>query len=75
MLRLLENHPPRRVAAAIERALGAGAATPDVVALYLYPDPVTEPGTFLLAGRPQLEAVRIAPPQVDAYRDLLETAP
>jgi len=75
VLRLLEKHATARVAAAIERALGAGAATPDVVALYLYPDPVTEPGTFVLAGRPQLRGVRIASPAVGAYRDLLETAP
>lgn len=75
VLRLLEKHATTRVASAIERALGAGAPTPDVVALYLYPDPVTEPGTFLLAGRPQLRSVRIAPPRVGAYRDLLETTP
>jgi hypothetical protein len=75
ILRLLEKHSLGRVAAAVQKALGARAATPDVVALYLYPDPPTEPGTFLLAGRPQLRAVRIAPPQVGAYRDLLETGP
>ena len=75
VLRLLENHATRRVAAAVEKSLGTGAPTADVVALYLYPDPPTEPGTFVLAGRPQLRSVRIAPPQVDAYRALLETAP
>jgi len=75
VLRLLENHPTSRVAAAVEKTLAAGATAPDVVALYLYPDPPTEPGTFLLAGRPQLRAVRIAPPEVNAYRDLLETRP
>lgn len=75
VLRLLEKHATGRVATAIEKALGAGAATPDVVALYLYPDPPTEPGTFVLAGRPQLRAVRIAPPRMGAYRDLLETGP
>jgi transposase len=75
VLRLLEKHSTSRVATAVKKALGAGAAAPDVVALYLYPDPPTEPGTFLLAGRPQLRAVRIAPPRVGAYRDLLETGP
>ena len=33
----------------------------------------TEPGTFLLAGRPQLRGVRVAPPTVSAYGALLET--
>ena len=75
VLRLLERHATRRVAAAVEKSLGTGAPTADVVALYLYPDPPTEPGTFVLAGRPQLCSVRIAPPQVDAYRDLLEARP
>ncbi len=75
VLRLLENHSTGRVAAAVHKALGTGAPTADVVALYLYPDPPTEPGTFVLAGRPQLRSVRIAPPQVGAYRDLLETTP
>ena len=73
VLRLLEKHPTGRVAAAVRKTLAVGATAPDVVALYLYPDPPTEPGTFVLAGRPQLRAVRIAPPQVGAYRDLLET--
>jgi len=72
VLRLLEKHPTRRVTAAVHKALAAGSATPDVVALYLYPDLPTEPGTFLLAGRPQLQGVRVAPPAVEAYRDLLE---
>ena len=75
VLRLLEAHPTPRVAAAVERALGTGAATPDVVALYLYPDPPTEPGTFVLAGRRQLQGVRIAPPELGGYRDLLEARP
>lgn len=75
VLRLLEKHSTARVASAIERALGAGAATPDVVALYLYPDPVTEPGTFVLAGRRQLQGVRIASPELGGYRDLLEPRP
>jgi transposase len=77
VLRLLEKHPTRRVAAAIEKALVTGAPSADVVAVYLYPDAQTEPGTFVLAGRPQLRAVRIAPPRPGAYDDLLrlEVAP
>ena len=75
VLRLLENHATGRVAAAVEKALGTGVPTPDVVGLYLYPDAPTEPGTFVLAGRPHLKAVRIAPPEVARYGDLLEVAP
>jgi len=71
VLRLIEKHSIRRVAAAIERALVTGAPSPDVVAMYLYPDQRTEPGTFLLAGRPQLRAVQIAVPRAEVYRDLL----
>lgn len=71
VLRLLEKHSTRRVAAAIERALVTGAPSPDVVAMYLYPDRRTEPGTFVLAGRPQLRAVQIALPRPEVYRDLL----
>ena len=71
VLRLIEKHSIRRVAAAIEKALVTGAPSPDVVAMYLYPDTRTEPGTFVLAGRPQLRAVQIAVPRAEVYRDLL----
>jgi transposase len=71
VLRLIEKHSIRRVAAAIERAMITGAPAPDVVAMYLYPDTWTEPGTFVLAGRPQLRAVQIAVPRTEVYRDLL----
>lgn len=71
VLRLLEKHPTGRVADAIEKALLTGAPSPDVVAMYLYPDHRTEPGTFVLDGRPQLRAVVIAPPRTEAYGDLL----
>jgi transposase len=71
VLRFLEKHPTGRVAAAIEQALATGAPTADVVAMYLYPDPPTEPGTFVLDGRPQLRAVQIAAPRPAIYRELL----
>lgn len=73
VLQLLEKHSIRRVAAAIEKALVTDAPSPDVVAMYLYPDPPIEIGTFVLAGRPHLRAVQIAPPRMDVYRDLLVT--
>jgi transposase len=74
VLRLIEKHSIGRVAAAIDKALVTGAPSPDVVAMYLYPDQRTEPGTFVLDGRPQLRAVVVAPPRPEAYRDLLGVA-
>jgi transposase len=71
VLRLLEKHAIRRLAAAIEKALATGVPSADVVAMYLYPDARTEPGTFVLAGRPQLRGVQIAPPRTEAYGELL----
>lgn len=75
VLRLLEKHPVRQVATAIDKTLAMGATSPDVVGMYLYPDPETEPGTFLLANRPHLKSVQVAPPQVAAYADLVGVAP
>ena len=63
------------MATAIEKALSAGVTSPDVIGIYLYPDPETEPGTFILEGRPQLKAVTVAPPRINTYADLLEVAP
>jgi transposase len=71
VLRLLEKHPTARVARAIEKALVTDAPSPDVVAMYLYPDVPTEAGTFVLAGRPHLRGVTVAPPRAGAYRELL----
>lgn len=75
VLMLLEKHPVRRVAVAVEKTLAVGATSPDVVGMYLHPDPQTEPGTFLLTGRPHLRSVQVAPPQVSAYADLVGVAP
>ena len=71
VLRLLEKHSTRRVATAIEKALVTDVPSPDVVAMYLYPDPQTEPGIFVLDGRAHLRAVQIAPPRTKLYRELL----
>ncbi len=74
VLRLLEMHSVHRVTAAIDTALSAGITSPDAIGIYLYPDLDTEPGTFLLDDRPQLKAVTVAPPQINAYEDLMEVA-
>ena len=71
---MLEKHTVNRVAKAIETALAAGVTSSDVIGMYLYPDLETEPGTFILEGRPQLKAITIAPPKINTYGDLLEVA-
>jgi DNA replication protein DnaC len=60
ILRMLEKHSVHRVAAAVERALIVRAPSASVVGVYLYPDEQTAPATFLLDGRPHLQAARIA---------------
>ena len=71
VLRMLEKHSIRRVAAAIDRALIVRAPSASVVGVYLYPDEQTAAATFLLDGRPHLQAVQIATPQLSAYEVLL----
>jgi transposase len=71
VLRMLERHSIRRVAAAIERALIVRAPSASVVGVYLYPDERTAPATFLLDGRPHLQVVHVATPQLQAYKALL----
>lgn len=71
VLQLLEKHRIGRVTAAIERALVTGAPSASVVGLYLYPDEPTSSATFVLDGRPHLQAVRVAAPRLDAYESLL----
>jgi transposase len=75
VLRFLEKHTTRRVAAAVQKALACGATAPDVIGMYLYPDQQTESGTFILASRPQLRGVQITAAQVGAYQQLLEVTP
>jgi transposase len=71
VLRLLEKHSVKRLASAIEKALGFGAPSRDVIGMYLYPDQPTELGTFILDGRPQLKGVTVGDPDLSGYADLL----
>lgn len=71
VLRMLERHSVGRVARAIERALVVRAPSASVVGIYLYPDEHTQPATFLLDGRPHLQAVHVAAPRLKVYEDLL----
>lgn len=69
VLRLLEKYPVEKVSAGIDRALGLGRCNRDVVAQFLYPDNAVAL-TFPLDGRPQLQGVYVAPPDVAAYAAL-----
>ena len=71
VLRLLEKHSVKRLAMAVDKALGAGAPSQAVIRMYLYPDQPTEPGTFVLDGRPHLRGVVVGEPNLSGYADLL----
>lgn len=70
VLRLLEKHPAAKVAAAIDKALRHRRCNRDVVAQFLYPAGTPAP-TFPLDGRPHLQGVHVAPPDLQAYSTLV----
>ena len=74
VLRLLEKHPLPKLRAAVEQALAVGAVTRDAIAQFLFPREDWRFTVFSLAGHPHLRAVRIAPPNVQSYRELLGCA-
>jgi hypothetical protein len=71
VLRLLEHHSDAAVAAAIEKAMRHGAVTRDVIAQYLTPPEDYRRMVFLLAGRPHLRHVQVAPNSVTVYAGLM----
>ncbi len=71
VLRLLEKHSASKVAAAIEKAMRHGAVTRDVIAQYLAPPEDYRRTIFLLAGRPHLRHVQVAPNSVTIYAGLM----
>jgi transposase len=70
VLRLLETHELSAVTAAIERALTLAIADADAVRLLLEQARQPRVGAFNLAGRPQLSAVCLPPPDLTAYTNL-----
>jgi hypothetical protein len=68
---LLEKHPAKRVAEAIDKALRLRRCNRDVVAQYLYPDEPFSPPTFRLDGREHLQGVHVHTPDLMAYQGLL----
>ena len=71
VLGLLEKHSETAVAAAIEKAMRHGAVTRDVIAQYLTPPEDYRRTIFLLAGRPHLRHVQVAPNSVTVYAGLI----
>ena len=60
-----------RVRAAVEKALAVGAVTRDAIAQFLFPREDWRLTVFSLDGHPHLRTVRIAPPNIQSYRELL----
>jgi hypothetical protein len=71
VLRLLEKHSMPDLRGAVERALAVGAVTRDGIAQFLLPREDWRFTVFSLDGHPHLRAVRIAPPDIQSYRELL----
>ena len=71
VLRLLERYPLASVKQAVERALGSGAPSRDVVAMYLLSPEEGSAPRFRLDGREHLRGVAVATPDLAAYSALL----
>lgn len=71
VLRLLEKHALPELRAAVEKALAVGAVTRDAIAQFLFPREDWRLTVFSLDGHPHLRTVRIAPPNIQSYRELL----
>lgn len=72
ILRLLEKHTVRELAAAIDRALEIGAMTVDVIQVLLQEGHESPAKLFRLDGRPQLQDHNIPEPKICQYNHLLE---
>jgi transposase len=71
VLRLLEDYPMAKVNKAVEKALNIGAHSRDGIAQFLIPGFSWERTTFMLAKRQHLRLVKVAGPDITAYRTLL----
>jgi len=72
VLRLIENRSIERVAEGVKKTLRVcDRPTVDTVRLFLQDEESPEAATFRLGERPQLAGVRVAPPDVAAYRGLM----
>ena len=71
VLRLLEKHPLRELAAAVDRALAVGALTVDVIRILLQEGRESPAKLFCLDHRPHLQDHRIPEPHIGKYNHLL----
>jgi hypothetical protein len=69
--RLLEKHSLPDLRAAVEKALAVGAVTRDGIAQFLFSREDWRCTMFSLDGHPHLRTVRIAPPDLQSYRELM----
>ena len=71
VLRLLEDYPMAKVREAVEKGLIKGAHSRDGIAQFLIPRFSWGQTTFMLAKRQHLRLVKVARPEITAYRSLL----
>jgi len=67
VLRLMEKHPLKDLAQAVEKGLRVGALSRDAIAQFLYPQEDWRQTTFTLDGREHLRRVRVMPTRICAY--------
>lgn len=72
ILRLLEKHPLRELADAIERGLEIGAMTVDVIRILVQEGRESPAKLFRLDGRPHLQDYCIPEPGIASYGELLQ---
>jgi transposase len=71
VLRLLEDYPVTKLSKAVEKGLEIRGHSRDIIAQFLIPHFSWEQTTFLLANRQHLRLVKVARPNITAYRALL----
>ncbi len=71
VLRLLEDYPMSKLRKAVEKGLKIRGHSRDVIAQFLIPQFSWEQTTFMLANRQHLRLVKVAGPDITAYRALL----
>jgi transposase len=71
VLRLLEDYPQARLRQAVEKAVNIRAHSRDAIVQFLNPGASWRQTTFILANRQHLRLVKVAGPDIRAYRTLL----
>jgi transposase len=71
VLRLLEDYPMAKLRKAVKKGLNMRGHKRDIIAQFLIPRFSWEQTTFILANRQHLRLVKVAGPDITAYRALL----